>query len=251
VLSGCQRIGGLLANGVGHEQRLGPSGAVLPPCAGRSSDRARLCITTFRHHVGCPGVGGGTSRRRHRRPGRGRPRQSGRSRPVRTACTRAAAMPGGPQDRRQRAVGPQRLLRRPDAGGSTGRVRPGGPGFGLPPGHHRRQWSDGRGGRCLRQPVGRGGPCRLPRPVRPARLHHRQRLLPQGEPGRFPVSPARRQLRLGRRGRARPRHGLGGVPAVRHPAGRSHQQLHQRPRNRGRHRRRPGREVRVQQLWRR
>ena len=56
-------------------------------------------------------------------------------------------------------------------------------------------------------------------PVRPAGVHHRQRLLPQGRPERRHQLPAQ-ERRLGRGDLARPRHGLRDLPELPHPAGR-------------------------------
>ena len=128
---------------------------------------------------------------------------------------------------------------------------PGRPGLGLSAGHQPGQRPDRRGGRRLRRPERRGRPGGVPRPVRPAGLHHRQRLLPQGQPGRRQLAAARRRTPAGP---PRSRWTSTWSPRsarVQHPAGRGHQRLHQRPRHRRRHRGRARREVRLQQLRRR
>ena len=58
--------------------------------------------------------------------------------------------------------------------------------------------ADRRDRRCLRRPERRGRPARLPRAVRPAGLHDRERLLPQGRPERAP-GRSRLPTRAGRR----------------------------------------------------
>ena len=54
----------------------------------------------------------------------------------------------------------------------------------LPPAGHRRRGADHRHRRRLRQSHRRSRPGRLPQHLRPAGVHHGQRLLPQGQPAR-------------------------------------------------------------------
>ena len=90
--------------------------------------------------------------------------------------TRPRALPVGRRDHRARR---DPALRRPVG------LRAGRPAGGLRPAlGDRRRRPDGRHRRRLRRPERRGRPRRLPRAVRPARLHHRERLLPQGQPDR-------------------------------------------------------------------
>ena len=81
-------------------------------------------------------------------------------------------------------------------------------------------------------PDGRGGPGRVPHAVRPARVHHRQRLLPQGRPERRHQLPAQ-EHRLGPGDLPGPRHGLGDLPELPHPAGRGEDELIREPRHGG------------------
>ena len=87
--------------------------------------------------------------------------------------------------------------------------------------------------------------------VRAAGLHHRERLLPQGEPDRrhrrFPAAGRR----LGRRDLPRRRHGLGDLPELPHPAGRGDLRQPGQPGHRGERGGRAGREVRLELLRRR
>ena len=71
---------------------------------------------------------------------------------------------------------------------------------------HRRCRADDRDRRRVRRPAGGGGPRHLPLVLRLARLHNRQRLLPQGQPERGHHVP-RRQRRVGGGDLARSRHG--------------------------------------------
>ena len=68
--------------------------------------------------------------------------------------------------------------------------------------------ADRRHRRRLRRPQRRGRPRHLPLAVRPAGLHHRQRLLQEGQPERRPPQLPAGRHRLGRRDLPRPRHGL-------------------------------------------
>ena len=129
------------------------------------------------------------------------------------------------------------------------RLRSGRPGRRLPTRHQQGLRPDRRHHRRLRRSDRAVRPHGVPQSVRPARLHHRQRLLPEGEPERRDLTVAGRQQRLGRRDLARSGHGVGRLPAVQHPAGRGQQLLPVRPRHGGRHRGPAGREVRLQQLW--
>ena len=123
-------------------------------------------------------------------------------------------------------------LRRTDIAAHKGAVpsdaplglRPRRPGERLQPAGERRRRTDRRDRRRVRRPERRGRPRGLPRAVRPAAVHHGQRLLPQGRPARRHQLPDP-EHRLGRRDLARPRHGLRGRPARAHPAGRGRRQL--------------------------
>ena len=84
----------------------------------------------------------------------------------------------------------------------------------------QRQWPHRRDRRRLQRPDGRVRPGHLPLNLRVARLHHGQRLLPQGEPDRQHHQPAVHGCRLGDRDQPRPGHGLSHLPVLPHPAGR-------------------------------
>ncbi len=102
---------------------------------------------------------------------------------------------GGPEGHRAEDRLPEGLLRLPDG------LRPLGPPVGLRPHRRRllgRHGRDRRHRRRLRRPQRRVRPRGLPLPLRPAGLHHRQRLLHEGRPDRLHhLAPLRRQ-RLGR-----------------------------------------------------
>ena len=74
-----------------------------------------------------------------------------------------------------------------------------------------------------------------------------ERLLPQGRPERRAPLPARRRG-LGAGDLARPRHGVGDLPDVQHPAGRGDEQLAGQPRRGGQHRGAAGGQRHLQQL---
>ncbi len=108
------------------------------------------------------------------------------------------ALPRAGAPRRQRA-GARRLH---PAGARAGR-----PARRVQPSRERHLGPDGGDRRRLRRPERRVRPRRLPLAVRPAGVHHRERLLQEGEPV-GPVEPAAAgRLGLGGRDRARPRHG--------------------------------------------
>ena len=77
--------------------------------------------------------------------------------------------------------------------------------------------------------------------LRPAGVHHGERLLQEGEPERRGQPAAVGRQRLGRRDRARPRHGLGGLPELQDPPRRGDLGEHGRPRRGGEHGRVDGR----------
>ncbi len=83
--------------------------------------------------------------------------------------------------------------------------------------------------RRLRPPVDRSGPRRLQRAVRPAAVYDRERLLPQGEPGRRYLA-AGDELGLGARDRAGRRDRTRGLPELQDPARRGELGSHERPR---------------------
>ncbi len=130
------------------------------------------------------------------------------------------------------------------------RVQPGEPGLGLQhPDHGRIRRHRGDRGRLRRPRLRRGRPDHLPQPVRPARLHHGQRLLREGEPDRQHHGVAEGRQRLGLRDRPGHRDGLRRLPALPHPAGRGQQRERPRPRRRGELRGNPARGAsRLQQL---
>ncbi|CAG7646127.1 hypothetical protein SBRY_40333 [Actinacidiphila bryophytorum] len=82
--------------------------------------------------------------------------------------------------------------------------------------------------RRLRRPDRGSRPGGLPQPVRPAGLHHRQRLLQEDRPERRHHLPAQGR-RLGTGDLAGPRHGLGDLPQLPHPAGRGQVLLLRQP----------------------
>ena len=72
-------------------------------------------------------------------------------------------------------------------------------------------------GRARRRPS-------VPQPVRAAGLHHGQRLLQEGQPERQHDRPPGQQRGWAAGDQPRPRHGLGGLPELPHPAGRGQDQ---------------------------
>ena len=114
----------------------------------------------------------------------------------------SGAAEGQEADLRQRHVRPAGLERHPRG------LRAGRPAVGLRPAvGQRRERPDGRHRRRLRRPDRGPGPGDVPVAVRRVGLHHRQRLLHQGEPERR-QHPAQHRHRLGAGGVPRPRHGL-------------------------------------------
>jgi hypothetical protein len=114
-----------------------------------------------------------------------------------------------------------------------------------------RNRADRGAGRRVRLSQRRGRPRGLPQSIRAAAVHHRERLLREGQRERRcePAASARSAgQRLDGRGSPRHGHGLGDLPELPHPARRG-QQSHVRG-SRPRRQRRGGgrREVRVQQL---
>lgn len=89
---------------------------------------------------------------------------------------------------------------------------------------------------------------RLPRSVRPAPLHDGQRLLQEGEPDRLHRRAPHQQLQLGRRNRARSRHGQRRLPELQDPSRRGQELVHGRPRDSREPRRHHGRGGHLQQL---
>ena len=72
------------------------------------------------------------------------------------------------------------------------RLRAGRPAVGVLAAQQRRRRRDGRHRRRLRRPERRVRPEHVPVPVRPAGVHHRQRLLHEGQPERGHDLPGRR-----------------------------------------------------------
>ena len=93
--------------------------------------------------------------------------------------------------------------------------------------------ADGRDRRRVRQPQ-RPRPTsrRYRRCVRPAALHHRERLLPKVDQNGGTAYPAG-ERGLGHGDLPRPADGERGLPELQHPAGRGHHQLVRQPRHRG------------------
>ena len=107
---------------------------------------------------------------------------------------------------------------------------------------------DGRDRRRLRLSKRRIGPRQVSRTVWFAGLHQSERLLQKGQRERRRSQLPRRRTGMGRRGGAGRGHGLGGVPAVPHPAGRGHDRRTGRSRRLGQQGRQTGRERGQQQL---
>ena len=85
---------------------------------------------------------------------------------------------------------------------------------------HGRQPRDGRDRRRVRRPAAPSTTsASTASQFGPACVHHGQRLLPQGRPDRR-ARLSRGRRRLGPGDLARPRHGVGGLPELPHPAGR-------------------------------
>ena len=119
--------------------------------------------------------------------------------------------------------------------------------------------SDRRARRRVRRPDDRVGPGDVSRVLRPPAVHHGERLLQEGEPGRRAGElPADRKPELGAGDRARRRDGLRDLPELPHPARRGElgrrggRHLEpgaaQRSRGRGRHGRQPRRNRGLEQL---
>ena len=102
-------------------------------------------------------------------------------------------------------------------GGADGRLRPRRPAERVRAAVERRLGPDGGDRRRLRRQHGRGRPQHLSLELRPARLHHRQRLLQEGQPerrsGQLPVQ----QPGLGARDATRSPDGLGDLSRLQDP----------------------------------
>ena len=139
---------------------------------------------------------------------------------------------------------------------------PGRPARGVQPrlgSRQQRQGSDRRARRRVRRPDDRVGPGHVSRVLRPPAVHHGERLLQEGEPGRRAGElPADRKPELGAGDRARRRDGVRDLPELPHPARRGElgrrggRHLEpgaaQRSRRRGRHGRQPRRDRGLEQL---
>ncbi len=157
-------------------------------------------------------------------------------------------MPSGPLRRDRRAPSGETLAPLGAFGGvaaarrerRTGRILAERPPLRLPDPGHRRLAAHDRAGRRVRLPERRSGPGAVPRTLRPRTVHNRQRVFPQDQPERRRSELSDLQRPLGRRERARPGHGFGGLPVLsHHPRGGIERSRERHGRGRE-HRRRPG-----------
>ena len=138
---------------------------------------------------------------------------------------------------------PDHAGRRPAADGAGSGRHPGR----LQPARLRCR-RDGRDRGRVRRLACRGRPRAVPLLLRPPRLHGRERLPDDRQPGRRHQPVASGRPGLGPGDVARPRRRLLRMPELQDPPGAGHRQQPRQPRHRGRHRGVAGRQVRLELL---